>query len=144
MVHCDSPLRLVFLGDSARSSGTELVLHHFSKCMRDTYCPLYKESLREQGYSYVRLRHGALMNILESLRSLFKPDAADVAPVDSTRAQQTDVPFKPRLWGSMPSTRSETTISLKPTAPSGNAKGKNPTRQFLDQYDHIRQDPIEV
>lgn len=86
------------------------------------------------------------MNILlSSLKDLFKPRDDDALSVDLAKVQQTNVPSRPRPQGSMPSTRSsEVTASSKSAVLSRKVNPKNGTKAFLDQHDHLQQDPIEV
>lgn len=88
------------------------------------------------------------MNAIRSIVSDLFQSGSDVVNLsrvdDLPTVAQANVPSTPRLQGSMPSTRSELTISSKQALSPRRASSKDYTRQFLNEYDHVEQDPIQV
>jgi hypothetical protein len=123
------------------------MLRHFSNGMRAAqvrFLPTTRPPRASQPILLQLRRDDALMDILGSFTSLFRPRDEDAVPVGLTKAQQTNVPSRSRLRGSMPSTRLGATTCSKPAEPPRKTKPKNYTQGFLNKHDHVAQDPIEV
>ena len=88
------------------------------------------------------------MNIINSFVSILFRSGNDVAKLsrldDVPSDAQSIVPSTPRLQGSMPSTRSELTTASTHSVSPRHAISRNYTRQFLNEHDHVQQDPIQV
>lgn len=123
------------------------MLRHVSNGMRATqvhFLPTTRGRRARQPILLQLRRDDAPMDILGSFKSLFKPRDDDAVPVDLTTGQQTNVPYRSRLRGSMPSPRLGATTCSKPAELSRKTKPKNYTQGFLNKHDHVAQDPIEV